>query len=587
MTSDDRLDQLIRSSLDWEAGRVAAAQPSMRQATGRLADRLGAEGRTTRPRLTLTPSSAASLNLLTIILLLLGLALAWYVGTQLNQPSVPPPDLRFGFPISCEVPRYTGLAFDEANNQVVLSFVAEDGPDAAIELDLYSLYADGRLVQDVSVPGETRADNLTGSGVLVRRLTERGRDLLLERVADAGLTPGCRFLQTEAAGGTLMAWTEDGGTEVSWGSGGSSGSHRLDADDEAVLAELTVALARPETWLPDDAWIDATEQRIEPDHWLIRIELRPTEHGPGDTVSLLDGNVLEGTDPRYRLVVLPAGQEAETFGDELAITDPLGPGSAIRCAVASLDEAIALATSLETLANGQGLGTDTQEGEVFTEDLTHSITFGMQPVFGAQYDCGTLAEDWQIMTAPTPTPSAGAPVGDLADIDPCELVAPAAAAILGVDGLERRPSSRLPLGVPAWACAVFDASAEEILWPEGTVDPPPAGHRVTVTLYPASVDLDAADALVESIFGPGRPRGSVVGHPAWGLVDCDPDAMDITCGRAVVGWAHGHLIVFEFTAQTVLRDPDAPPVMGAPRDPIVSAEAADAFVASMLAGIAP
>jgi hypothetical protein len=586
MTSDDRLDQLIRASLDWEAGRVAAAQPSMRQATGRLADRMSAAGPTTRPRLALTPSSAASLNLLTIILLLLGLALAWYVGTQLNPPPVPPPDLRFGFPITCEVARNTGLAFDEANNQVVLSFVADDGPDADAELDFYSLYLDGRLVQDISVPGETRADSVTGSGVLVRRLTERGRDLLLARVADAGLTPGCRFLQTEAAGGTLMAWTADGGTEVSWGSGGSSGSHRLDADDEAVLADLTAALARPETWLPDDGWIDATEQRIEPDHWLIHIELRPTGHGPGDTVSLLGGNVLEGTDPRYRLVVLPAGQEAESFGDELAITDPLGPGSAIRCAVASLDEAIALATSLETLANGQGLGTDTEVGEVFTEDLTRSMSFAIQPVFGAPYDCGTLAEDWQIVTAPTPTPSPEAPVGDLAHIDPCELAAPAAAAILGADGIERRPS-RLPLGVSAWACAVFDASVEEILWPEGTVDPPPAGHRVTVTLYPANVDLDAADGLVESIFGSGLRQESVDGHPTWPLVDCDPEALDFPCGRAVVGWSRGHLIVFEFTAQTVLRDPDAPPVMGDPRDPLVSAEDAAAFVAAVLAGIAP
>jgi hypothetical protein len=584
MTPDDRLDQLIRASLDWEAGRVAVSQPSMRKATGRLADRLGAEGRATRPRLTLTPSSAASLNLLTLILLLLGLALAWYVGTQLNRPPEPPADLRFGFPISCEVPRHTGLAFDAANNQVVLSFAAADGPDA--DGDFYSLYADGLFVQDVSVPGETRADNITGSEVLVRRLNERGRDLLLARVADAGLTPGCRFLQTEAAGGTLMAWTEDGGTEVSWGPGGLSGSHRLDADDEAVLAALTTALAHPETWLPDDAWIDATEQRIEPDHWLIRIELRPTEHGPGDTVNLFDGSILEGTDPRSRLVVLPAGQDAETFGDALAITDPLGPGSASRCAVASLHEAIALATSLEMLANGGGLGTDTEEGEVFTEDLTHSITFGIQPVFGAQYDCGTLAEDWQIMTAPIPTPSAGAPVGDLASIDPCELAAPAAAAILGVDGLERRPS-RLPLGVPAWACAVFDASAEEILWPESTVDPPPAGHRVTVTLYPASVDLDAADGLVESIFGTGLPRESIGGHPSWALVDCDLEAGDCPFGRAVVGWSQGHLIIFEFTAETVLRDPAAPPVMGAPRDPIVSAETADAFVASTLAGIAP
>ncbi|MCI0584670.1 MAG: hypothetical protein L0227_17575 [Chloroflexi bacterium] len=584
--SDDRLDQLIRASLDWQAGRVAAAQPSMRQATGRLADRLRAPGMASTPRLTLTPSSAASLNVLTIALLLLGLALAWYVGTQLNTPPVPPSDLRFGFPISCEVTRHNGLAFDEANNQVVLSFVAEDGPDTDVEPDFHSLYADGRLVQDVSVPGETRVDNLTGSEVLVRHLTEKGRDLLLARVAGADLTPGCRFLQTDAAGGSLMAWTESGGTEVSWGPGGSSWSHRLDAADEAALVALMAALAHPETWLPGDAWIDSTGQRIEPDHWLIRIDLRPTQHRPGDTVELTDGSVLDGSDPRNGLVVLPAGQDAEAFGDELPIADPFGPGSAIRCAVASLDEAVALAASLESLENTHGLGTDTEEGEVFTEDLFHRITFGIQPVFGAAYDCGTLALDWQFMTAPVATPSPEVPVGALADIDPCELAAPAAAAVLEVDGLERRPS-RLPLGVPAWACAVFDAAAEEIVWPEGTLDAPPAGHRVTVTLYPASVDLDAADGLVASIFGTGLPGSAVDGHPAWDLVDCDPEALEIPCRRTVVGWSRGHLIVFEFTAQTVLREPDAPPVMGAPRDPIVSAEAADAFVASMLAGIAP
>ncbi|HEX5589500.1 MAG TPA: hypothetical protein VFX65_04320, partial [Candidatus Limnocylindrales bacterium] len=194
------------------------------------------------------------------------------------------------------------------------------------------------------------------------------------------------------------------------------------------------------------------------------------------------------------------------------------------------------------------------------------------------------ADDWQSMISPIPTSSPAAPLGELANIDPCQLAAPAAAAILGVDGLDRRPS-RLPLGVPAWACAVFDTTAEAIPWPGGNADDPPAGHRVTVTLYPSSVDLDAADPLIRSIFGTGLRRESVGGHPAWPLVACDLEAPDVPCGTSTVGWSQGHLIVFEFTAESVLRDPDAPPVMGAPRDPIVSGETAARFVTWMLDAI--
>ncbi len=51
MMSEERFDQLIRGSLEWQANRVAATQPTLGQATGRLADRLEQRGDGTRQRI--------------------------------------------------------------------------------------------------------------------------------------------------------------------------------------------------------------------------------------------------------------------------------------------------------------------------------------------------------------------------------------------------------------------------------------------------------------------------------------------------------------------------------------------------------
>src|SRR5688500_1280591 len=98
MMTDERLDQLIRASMEWRSTEAARTQPTLRQATGRLAARMGQPGTAVRPRLSLSPATGGSMNLMLLLALLLLLGVAIYVGAQLlRQPSFVPPPGPFGF----------------------------------------------------------------------------------------------------------------------------------------------------------------------------------------------------------------------------------------------------------------------------------------------------------------------------------------------------------------------------------------------------------------------------------------------------------------------------------------------------------
>jgi len=89
--NDSRLDQLIRSSLEWQAEQDARHAPSLATSARRVAERLGPQPAGHRPIVILRPGSGRSLQLLLAMLLLALLAAAAtiIVGSRTQDSTLP------------------------------------------------------------------------------------------------------------------------------------------------------------------------------------------------------------------------------------------------------------------------------------------------------------------------------------------------------------------------------------------------------------------------------------------------------------------------------------------------------------------
>lgn len=569
MIDDARLDVLVRAALQSEAERSAGRQPRLDRAVGRLAQRIRPDRVTTRP-LGAARISLANLVVL-LVLLLLALLAAAYIGARLvSLPVVPP----FGFAAPCDLGQMGGLALDGPRNPIVLSFVRGT---AAGETVIIHAYADGTYVRDLSTAGETRASTVTGARIERRRLGEDGLGRLLGRVRSVGLTGGCRRLSSADASGQLSVTLDESTFETSWAPGRGAGgivSRPLSDDEEDALVELQDDLETPERWLPDDAWLDPAATQVRPHHWLVTVHIRATGYEPDAEVTLPSGDTVVGTDPRYGDVAMPGGVEPAEFGEEVAIDAAPDEGSLHRCGQATTEEAVALNASLDPIENGVGLGTD-DGGDVYGPDVSTSIALGVQPVYGAGYDCADLADDRAWFSQPRPTATPEPVTGALADVEPCSLVEPAAVAVVGGAAVEAR-QPRLGLGRSANACVVF----------AGTPDPPefgdanglPADWRALVTLYPERLSQPAAARVVEGVLGANLSEESLVNDWIW-MRSCD--AADVACADVYAGWAAERLVFFEFTSAAVFPDgsSDFEPENGVR---VVAPAAARAFVEAVL-----
>ena len=360
MNGDERLDQLLRAALTWQADEAARDVPSLERSVRRLAERLGPEPVRLEPRVVARSGSGRSLQLIVAVLLLIAaLAAAMAIGTQLlpRRGLEPAP---FGYAGQCSTP---------ARDEILYTVIEEDAPILA--------YEDGRFVKFLSNPLETRSA-IFELGGLERRLAPRGQELLLERVARTMPEPGCRHLRAQAATGQISVFTPEGLIELSWHP--SNPGRRLTTAEEADAEDLERALASPETWLPADAWLDATERRATPDRWLVFVELTPSGYGPGDEVTVSTGAVLGGSDPRYARVVLPGGQEPAEFGEVVAQRDT----TTVRCGVLGTDEARALSDSLDALPLAMH-----DEEELFTDDLSRRVFIYIATGYPGEPDCAT------------------------------------------------------------------------------------------------------------------------------------------------------------------------------------------------------
>jgi hypothetical protein len=505
MNGDERFDQLLRSALEWQADDAARSVPSMERSVRRLAQRLGPESERARPLIAIRAGTGRGLQLAVVLLLLALVAAAIAIGAQLLlRPTFEPPP--FGYDGGCLTPESEGILYTAFVNDQALV-----------------VYGDGRFIKLQSAAGETRSAILDTAGGLERRLSPGGIDLVLDRVAETIPEPGCRHLRATEATGEISVFTPSGLVELSWHP--SNNGRRLTPEEETAAEGLELALAQPETWLPADAWQDATEARVGPNSWLVMVELTPSGFGPGDEVALSTGELLQGSDPRYARVVLPDGQEPAEFGAEVAVRD----GTSVRCDVLGTADARRLSDSLDALPLAMY-----DEEELFTEDLTSRVFIYIATAYPEEPDCERQGRDMAAAANPTPAPPppTPGPADDLAGIDPCSLLPASVDEMYGPGVVRERDLSTLPLGTPANSC--------NVVTPLGFS---PGTLHISLTLYPRSVRLDVAAALASSVFGGGLAEETVAGRPVW-LNECLAAALE--CRGAAAGWTDPYFFVVEF-----------------------------------------
>ena len=513
MNTDERFDRELRDALGWRAERDARRSASLEVASRAVARRLGSGPTITSPLLDVTHTSRGMRLLVAAILIVLLTTAILAVGSRLLTPPrnpVQPGPLGFARDCGPRLSANATLQYEAAGSST-------------------TLYAGGLLVTDRSTRGTTRTSIVTGAAFDVRRLSDRGRDLVVERVASLGLTRGCRTIQTSGISGSVKIRLADGVAQLVWGPDavaqpGPVVQDALTGRSERV-AVLDEALASLDAWLPADAWSERDVRRVAPNSWLITIGALPTDYKPGDGLDLPDGPFIDGSDPRYFAVELPGGVEPLEFGEEQPVQGWIGEGSIQRCGTLDSTAALALAESLDAMQ----LGADGY-GDLFTDDLAWAVGIEMRPIDPGGLDCA--ADTATILAAQRGPPPGPEPTGDLGDVDPCTLVSSTVLDRLG--GTAFSPvRSRLALGTPARACAVTRAEEQGI-----------APRLATLSLYPSTVhESDAAILAAEALAGVAetRPTGDGV---AW--ANACLTTVRAPCTRIVAAWSRGTFIAIEF-----------------------------------------
>ena len=504
MTPDERFDERLRAALEWRAEQDARRAPSLETSVRAVAERLGPEPPATGPMVSLRPGTGRSVQLVgAVILLVILVAAALAIGSLLVR--IPPPN-PLGFGAECGV---------SLPDDVLMEVQRTDRP--------VTLYANDLFVTDLSRHDETLASHVDGALLEERRLTPDGRQRIMNRVSEAGLTPGCRTWRTQEAQGSITALTPDGVARINWGPGAGEFTFARVAtiEEEAQIDELAAALQRPDTWLPADAWLDAAERQIVPDQWVVIIGFIDTELPPGARIGFPSGLELDGSDPRYGRLAVPGGVPADEFGVRFDSPFSPAPRSMVRCGVVGREETLRLAESVDDLALDPAGG-----DSLHNDDLTAEVSFDIEPAFPESYDCET-AIGHRTGGPASPTATAGPPPkGEFADVDPCRLASDAVLEVLGATTRTVQWSG-LPVGVPARACYVsgeFTAS-------------------VRLVLYPEAVDRAEAGGLAQAVFGDGVVEDSMDGRPVW-IHKCFAESLN--CAGAIAVLSEPYFMLIEF-----------------------------------------
>ena len=530
--NDQRFDQLIRTSLEWQAESAASAQPTLRDASRRLAKRLGPQA--LGPQVTLRPATISWAQLAAMVLLLILLISAVViVGSELLRRTPPVPPGPFGFASDCGVRLPEGVA---------LEVYADDRP--------VTIMSDGLVITDLSSPGppaspetptgsfaNSHVDTILGTVFGQRQLTESGVAQLVERLTTKGVTSGCIALQSEGSLGSITGLTPSGYAALSWSPqrGRFEFARRMSPEEEEEALELLASLSRPETALPAEAWVDSAISRITPDRWVVSLHFIPTDLPPGAVVGLPNGKTLEASDPRYEQVQLPDGQEPLTFGIEYELDDV----SHARCGIIATEDALRLARSLDSTFGSES------DWFLHTPDMAHELSIGITPAFPPGSDCDTAWAARAVALQPASSSPLGSPAsGEFAGEDPCTLL-PSVVMLEGRRWTDDQHSERsyLPLGRPARACWLIDTAHPDY-------DPQDEffARRLGLTLYPDRVGRDAATDIAEKVLGYESTPTEISGRPVW---ENHCLASEQPCVPLAAFWHDGRLFFVQFTTNTL------------------------------------
>ena len=551
MIPDDRLDQLIRESLEWQAEQRARRAPSLAKSVREVSERLGWKTDAGGLVVLARPRSAVGIQLAFIVLLLVGLvAAALIAGSQLINP--PDPVSRFGSAVVCAEAPPEEVVYPEGVVYTVDDLDVYMGDDPAVypdvlDSDPVTLYEDGLLVR-ADRTDRTRSTPLLDSTVwLERRLTARGIELVRERIAGVVSETGCRELRSREAFGRIRVFGPNGAAGLRWHSL-SSAARLLTFEEEAAIEQLERDLSHPESWLPAEAWQDATE-RAATLYWRVSVSLTPSDYGPGDEITLDSGEVLRGSDPRYLTIVLPGRQRPAEFGTEQPARGP--NGEVFRCGILNADEARALAESLAPVQRGMP-----GSKQLFTDDLRWNVYVALGRNYFRRPECTDPLVSEPGLTPVLPTPPAGAA---FVATDPCDLIPASAPAIVGGDTIREFPDPVVLLGgLGARTCSI------EVTQNGETVFQP-----ALVTLHPDRVDEASATTLGEALLGAGVV-GERVGPDRIWVNECLAESKP--CVGAIVAWSDPYFLSFEFNQD----------FSGEDRFPTTTREAARSFVDAVL-----
>ena len=512
--NDVRLDGLIRSALEHEAERGLREQAPFAIAIERLERRVsGSAGAGDRPM-----PRRAIVNLAWLVVVLASLLTIVVVGSQINQDRRPVVQARpYGFGAACDV---------ELDPDVFAELISgtHDNPQTV-------RYRSTGLVTDRYVgsmepldPAHSRESAVNNTFIIDRQLTPAALDLVRGRIAkDLDGASGCYTLRTWESEGTLTVRTDQGVAQFVWSqSVGDNAIARLATVAETETIRLLAgALTTPHMWLPAGS-LEETGTNARPDAWLVHVVLDPSDLPPGSVVVFANGQEASGTDGRYAAIELPGDAELATFGEPMSFPAIGRDRSTQRCAVVAARDAVLLARSLDAVALGEE-----GQADLFTPDMTEGIFVELLPVH-LGFDCAAFEADLREVIAPPPPAPTPEIIGDLANLDPCDIV-PAS-----LRGRVDQPGYGIPglaLGVAARSCVLalhagFGLQTErEQLW-----------------LYPSTVTVDEAATLATMAFGDRTTREVIAGHPAW-LNHCL--AGSGTCIGALAVWVEGHFLVLE------------------------------------------
>jgi hypothetical protein len=383
----------------------------------------------------------------------------------------------FGFAEPCTSPSPRSPA-SEANATRVFAISSNvTGPWRTV-------YSDGGLGINADTLGETAQVAIAGNTPLRYELSPAGIALITGRVVDAGITPGCRRLATTGLTGELLMWTDKGYYDMAWGPGVPRPTLRLSRESETKLGELLATLTVSPISLPDAAWTagGTHPSLLSVHHWLLLIHVVPTDGPVSDDIDF------------YHRILLPGGVGAVDFGAPIDVPGQDGPGSSLRCGVASPDDADRLASSLNEDSGGGPF--------VVTPDGSALVKVTAEPIFVPNYGCAELAAD----LVPPPISGATMPAvtGLLAGIDACGFVSDKALRDLGADTRTRQVLLH-PFGVPVNGCAVSNSETGAAL--------------AFVTLYPERAVGDTLEQALSGAFGQRPPTESIGAHSVFHQAD--------------------------------------------------------------------